>query len=91
MNRSSLNRKARQKIAQYCQDNGISRCELKLAGCMGEAHAPAHRHKRRWYYDKPPELLWDRSEWRASCQACHSQQEFSQEITDQIWTKKDTD
>lgn len=85
MSRAYTNRKAREKIAEYCEEHNITRCEIGLEGCMGEAHHPAHLHKRKWYYDKPDELLWDRSEWKASCQLCHEKIEKDPALTRKVF------
>jgi len=87
VNRTSLNHKARQKIAEISQRLNLTRCEAKLTGCMGEAHAPAHRHKRRWYYDKPDEMLWDINQWIGCCQACHQEMEYNEETNKRVFEK----
>lgn len=81
MKHTLLNQKARKKIAELAEQNNLSRCELKLAGCMGDAHAPAHRHKRSWYYDKPEHYLYDLNQWVAACTNCHLKIEFDRELT----------
>ena len=87
MKRSRTNTKARKKIAEIAQEKNLVRCEARLSGCMGEAHAPAHLHKRRWYYDKPDEMLWDFNQWIACCQQCHNKMEFDKELTESIFKK----
>jgi hypothetical protein len=67
-----INVKARKEIARIAEEKGITRCEIQYNDrCMGEAHAPAHRHSRTWYRSQP-ELLSDYSEWVGACQYCHS-------------------
>lgn len=62
---------ARKKIAEYCEAHQLTRCELVLTHeCMGEAHAPAHRHARVWYRSTP-EKLYDPKQWIPACQSCH--------------------
>lgn len=78
---------SRKKIAEICEENNWTQCQIKLEGCMGDAHAPAHRHKRRWYYGKPEELLWDVGQWLPSCQACHHQIEYDKELTEQVFMR----
>lgn len=87
MRRTALNRLARQKIAEYARINNLTRCEARLDGCWGEANAPAHRHKRSWYYDQPDELLWDPDQWIPCCQHCHNIMEFDAELTAQIFNQ----
>lgn len=87
MNRTAINSKARKKIAQISQDNDWRWCQIQLPGCAGEANAPAHKHKRVWYYDKPDELLWDIKEWVPSCNICHSKIEHNKELTTQIFER----
>jgi hypothetical protein len=81
VNRTKINAKARKKIAEKAEELQLTRCELKLAGCMGNAHAPAHRHKRSWYKGRPDYLLWDIGQWVAACQSCHHKIEFDKELT----------
>lgn len=85
MKRTALNNKARKKIAAIAQRKNLIRCEVELGGCMGSAHAPAHRHKRSWYYDKDDSLLWDFSQWLACCQSCHNKLEFNKELTEKVF------
>lgn len=85
MNRTKVNAKARRKIAAIAQEKQLVRCEVKLGGCMLNAHAPAHRHKRVWYYDKPDELLWNFNQWLAACQACHNILEGDAQLTARIF------
>lgn len=88
MNRSSLNQKARKKIAAIAMDLNLNRCEVRLPGCMSTfGIAPAHRHKRVWYYDKPDEMLWDYNQWVAACQFCHHQMEADKELTGQVFER----
>ena len=77
--RTKMNQKAREMIAFTCTTEDLSFCEVKLAGCMGEGHAPAHRKKRRHY--KTAEELADRKEWVASCAKCHDKMEKDPELT----------
>lgn len=85
--RGKVNAKARRKIAEISKKNDWTRCFIKLSGCTYEANAPAHRHKRRWYYDKPDELLWDVSEWMPACISCHQKIENDKELTEKVFNK----
>lgn len=83
--RTSINKKARKKIAEIAEKNDWTRCMIRLPKCMGEAHAPAHRHKRRWYYGKDDELLWDIKEWIPACTGCHMKIEYDKELTERVF------
>jgi hypothetical protein len=66
------NQFARKKIAQYCEANNMTNCELGLVdSCYVEAHAPAHRHPRVWYRSCP-EKLYDPIQWVPACTNCHN-------------------
>lgn len=61
---------ARQKIAEICEYEQLTRCLLRFDVCTGEANDPAHRHPRVWYRRKP-ELLYDKKQWIEACRSCH--------------------
>lgn len=88
MNRTKINAKANREIKKICQKNDWRFCQINLDGCAGEAHAPAHRHKRVWYYDKPDYLLWDVGQWLPACQNCHVKIESDKELTEKIFFEK---
>lgn len=86
MKRMADNQRANREMKQYCIDHDIRYCELRLPGCqVSQFLSFAHAHKRRWYYEHPVELLWDRKQWRLSCQNCHSKIEFDKELTASIF------
>lgn len=87
--RGKINQKARDKIAEICEYTGLEYCEAKLDGCMQQAHGPAHRHGRVWYYDKPDDWLWNIAQWIASCQKCHMtiDQKMSKEECEEFFVK----
>ena len=86
MNRDSVNKEALRQMKFYCYHHEVFCCEMRLPGCTGDYNLTfAHKHKRRWYYDKPDETLWKRSEWRLSCMHCHELQEYDKNITNQIF------
>lgn len=86
MKRELVNQRANREMKAYCVDHDIRSCEFRLPGCLGSyALSFAHKHKRRYYYDQPVSLLWDRSEWRLACQNCHTKQEFSKELTETLF------
>ena len=87
--RKKINKKARDKIAKICEKNDWRWCWFGFEKCMMEAHAPAHRHERAWYYDKPDKTLWDINQWMPSCQSCHHEidKELSKEYREAIFIK----
>ena len=88
MNRTKVNRKANKEIAKQAEARGINYCEIGLSGCLRTWFLqPAHRHKRRWYYDKPDKLLWDYKQWVVGCQKCHVEIEVDKELTEKIFLK----
>jgi 5-methylcytosine-specific restriction endonuclease McrA len=83
MNRTALNFKTNKKLHAMFWDAGITSCEIKLPGCLNTWMLNyCHRHPRRWYYDKPDELLWDKKQVVLGCQKCHK-------TVDDIMTKKE--
>lgn len=86
MKRTTVNQRANREMKQYCIEHGIVSCELRLGDCTGSYGLTfAHRHKRRWYYDKPVSWLWRRDQWRLACLNCHQQIEYDKELTEKIW------
>ena len=86
MNRTKINKKARNEIAKICELNDWRWCIAKLNNrCQVNAHSPHHRHKRRWYYDKPDKLLWDVKQWIEVCNSCHAILEKDPKLTEQIF------
>lgn len=47
-----------------------------------------HRHKRRWYYDKPDEWLWKIDQWLIACISCHEKYEKDAKATEILFIKK---
>lgn len=82
MNRSKVNKKANREIKKQAVERNIFRCEIC---CSTNWITIAHRHKRRWYYDKPDELLWDYNQWIIACIDCHSKIEKNKELTEKIF------
>lgn len=84
MNRTAINRKANGILRKLFHDKGITTCEI-----CGENFflSFAHRHKRRWYYDKPVKLLWDFNQVIIACILCHNDIEKSKELTEQTFLK----
>lgn len=85
MSKTYQNRRARRLISEYCQKHNIIACEMKLPDCMGQAHAPAHRHKRRHY--KTAAQMADRSEWLAACTSCHHKTEYNRELNKKVFNE----
>lgn len=69
--RTEENKITREEIARISEENNWSYCFLSFPGCQGEAAAPAHRHERRWYYDKPQGSLALVEQWIPACTRCH--------------------
>ncbi len=84
MKPASIRQKARNKIAEICEKNNWTQCVLKLLDCMGEAHAPAHRHKRGWYKGRE-KLLHDIKQWVPACQSCHNRIENNKALTKRLF------
>jgi len=68
-----INQMINQKIKQFCIDNDIRNCEVKLNGCMNHYVAAAHLHNRHYYRGKNAHLLSDPSNFVMACQYCHKQ------------------
>jgi hypothetical protein len=88
MNRTKVNRKADIEIKKQAEAMEITSCEIKLNGCKGGMFLQrVHRHKRRYYYDKPDELLWDIKQWVIGCGWCHSVLEVDNNYTEEIFLR----
>ena len=88
MNRTAINKRANKEIARIVRDKNINFCQIHLPGCNGLFLAAAHRHDRRWYYDKPDELLWDESQWMLGCQYCHTKIDHDKELREKIFLRE---
>jgi hypothetical protein len=87
-NRTFLNKKANIELKKLFEQKDIKTCELRFTGCMNNYYLNfCHRHKRKWYYDKPDELLWDFSQVVLGCQQCHELIEGSKELTEIMFKK----
>lgn len=64
----------------------ITVCELRISQhcTLYYNKSFAHRHKRRWYYDKP-ELLGDFNQVILACTACHDMIEYDRELSDEVF------
>lgn len=86
MNRTEMNKEARNKIAEIAEEKGLDGCELKLKGCSVYMFlAPAHRKKRVEY--SSAEELADEKEWIVACTNCHNIIEDSRELTEEFFKK----
>lgn len=67
MNRTAMNKKARQMIADICEEKSLNSCEL-----CGDTFglAPAHRNPRRFYNNETE--LSDYNQFLALCIECHT-------------------
>ena len=82
MNRTEINKKANIEIVKQAKAKGIMYCEI-CGSTIGLTRM--HRHKRRWYYDKPDKLLWNRKQWIVACIHCHEKMEEDKELTEKIF------
>ena len=81
------NIKSRRMIAEICESLNLSRCEIRLGGCLiSWPLAPAHRHKRI-FYKGDADRLADYRQWVCACQRCHDIIEHNPELTEQIFQK----
>ena len=87
MNRTKINQKANREIKKLFEEKKVyGICEVHLSNCLGNMFLTyAHRHKRRWYYDKPDELLWDFKQVILLCVHCHEILEKDKQLTEQIF------
>jgi hypothetical protein len=87
MNRIALNNKASRELNKLFSEKGVRWCELQLSKCNNFCLSYAHRHKRRWYYDKPDHLLWDHDQVAISCANCHEMIEKNKELTESTFLR----
>ena len=74
--------KCREELKKEFERRGIIRCECQFPRCHNNNFLGfAHRHKRRWYYDKP-ELLKSFNQVILACNQCHNRLEQSRELTE---------
>ena len=86
MNRTAMNKEARDMIADICEAKNLATCEIKLPGCMGTfGLAPAHRYKRVYY--RSAEELADFNAWVVACTNCHNTIEDSRELTEATFNR----
>jgi hypothetical protein len=84
LNRTKINLKANKEISKQAEKIGICSCEI--CGSIFWL-TRMHRHKRRWYYDKPEELLWHFKQWLIACITCHDYYERRSAETEEIFVK----
>ena len=84
MNRTKINREANIRLKKIFEDLGIRWCE----NC-GKPYilSFAHRHKRKWYYDKPDEMLWNLKQVILACLICHDKMEKDSKLTEEIFMR----
>lgn len=87
MKRMLVNQRANKMMKLLCLERGIEWCEIRLSGCWYSGNNFAHRHKGRWYYDKPISALWDLNQWVLSCPNCHEKIEYDSNLTKNIFLK----
>jgi hypothetical protein len=76
MNRTQMNKEARRKISELCENLRLERCEL-CGGTFGVA--PAHKHLRTHYTTS--EELADYREWICACVVCHEKMDNRSKTT----------
>ena len=87
MNRTKINQKANHMLLKK-YENKSHICEIKLDGCLNTWMLQwVHRHKRKWYYDKPEELLWDNKQVLLGCANCHDRLEKNKKLTVDVFLK----
>jgi len=75
------------KLIKLFKEKGITSCEIKLDKCWGKNYLSfAHRHKRKYYLDKP-ELIIEFNQVVSACPYCHNAIEDNKELTEQIFIK----
>ncbi len=85
--RTKINIKANRILAEKYMELGITKCEIKLPGCMPNfALSFAHKHKRIWYY-KTPELLSSMKETLLACASCHAKIEIDKQLTEETFKR----
>lgn len=86
MNRTAQWAQSRQKLWELYRNKGINTCELRLNDRCTFYYSKgfAHRHKRRWYYDKP-DLLGDFSHTIMACNSCHNIIEYNKALTEEVF------
>jgi len=82
--RTQLNKIANEKLSKLWLEKGIQECERC---CTPFNLTNAHRHKRRYYYDKPNELLWDYNQVIRLCLKCHMKIEHNKGATKKLFNK----
>lgn len=80
--RTELNKIANEKLFKLWLVKNIQKCER----CGTSFNLTnSHRHKRKWYYDKPDELLWDFNQVIRLCLKCHMEIEYNADKTDKLF------
>jgi hypothetical protein len=86
LKRTELNIEANKRIKKMFTDFQLFHCECNLDGCTGSMFLTfAHRHKRRYYYDQPFEMLYSYNQVILACINCHQKIEQSAELTQEIF------
>lgn len=76
------NQIANKKLKKLFRDKNLFFCEV----CGSAYTTYAHRHKRRWYLDKP-ELLYDFNQVLLLCLNCHNKIEYNKDARDWLFNK----
>jgi hypothetical protein len=82
MNRTKINKQANRELKKLFIEKEINYCEADVSIlCINSWLTFAHRHKRRFYYNKP-ELLKDFKQVILSCINCHQILEGDKVLTE---------
>ncbi len=91
--RGRKNRGANEILKGIYRDKGITYCELGASDhfnrtCTNNIYLGfAHRHKRRWYYDKPDSLISSFSQTLLLCTNCHQRIEYDRELSESVFNE----
>ena len=80
---SKRNNSANIKIKKIFLNKDIRFCEVCGSGSFLTI---SHRHKRRWYLDKP-ELLYDFNQVLLLCVNCHEKIEYNKDANEWLFNK----
>ena len=74
------------KAKKHVESMGITRCEVRLAGCDNWFLTYAHRQKRR-FYPNDGILLNDPDEYVLACLHCHQIMEQDPTLTKEVFSR----
>ena|ERR1035437_6134312 len=74
-------------LKQRWIDRGLSYCEIRLPGCLGNYLLQNVHRNKRWVYKGKVELLTEDKEVVLGCQNCHNQVEDNKELREQVFKR----